>query len=218
MDRFKAGNMTRAQFQTLEGFYSEFTENRERVVFVEEDIKELLGDQAMATTQEFEDAYAVAVRTPEQAMEVIREYDQNYAGNVEEEFMEGINSRHAVMPVLYDESGVLTETGVSLMGGDGVLTSDDSPPIDQLMDKEIEGAVGPDRLEMNTYPAQDSSEADCYIDVMLPPDYEHATHHTTNNSVIMEVDGEKQLEDIRPEQEVKGYKENNGVYTIEIGR
>lgn len=216
MDRFKAGNLTPAQFRTLEGFYSEFTDNGERVVFVEHDVKELLGDQAMVMTQEFDEAYAVAVRTPEDAMDVIREYDQHYAGNVEQQFREEIDARHAVMPVIYNGDGVITETGVSLMGGNGVLTSDDSPSVNELLEKDV-SEMEAEGLNMDTYPAPERAEADQYIDIRLPPGYDEATHHATNNSLIMEVDGEKQMKALTPGQEVIGYEENNGVYTIQIG-
>ena len=50
MDRFKPGFMTGPYRRIVQGLGSEFAENNERVVFVDEDLKDLLGDRAMAVT------------------------------------------------------------------------------------------------------------------------------------------------------------------------
>jgi hypothetical protein len=216
MDRFMAGRTTAAQENTLEGFYSEFTENDEKVVFVDKELRKLLGDQAVARIDNFEDSYAVAVRSPEEVQDVVERYDQNYAGNVEEFFWDQIQANHAVMPVLYTSAGVVPETAVSLMEGDGILQGEDGSTADELLSQELEGQMDPDSLNITRYEAPEASEAEYFVDVMLPQGYDEADHEIRRNSLIVEADEQKAMESMPEVNEVLDYEENNGVYTVEI--
>ena len=225
MDRFKAGDMNLSHFRTVQGFASEFTENNEQLVFVNADLKELLGDQAMAVTQETDQTYAVAVRTPEEALDTVRKYDRNYAGDVEGDFWDEITSRHAVMPVLYNsDDELVSDTGVALMGGRGVMTGDDSITAEQLLEEDEvprearAESMDTTEAELDSYPAPDSVEAERYVDVMLPPGYKQIGHQENDTTLVIEIDGEKQmLETISQDQSVLDYHERNGVYSIELG-
>lgn len=216
MDRFKAGNMTPAQRNTLERFYSEFTESGERVVFVDEELRELLGDKAVARLMDFEEGYAVTVRSPEEAQEVIERYDQQYAGDVEQHFWDQVESNHAVMPALYDASGVIDETGISLMSGEGILKSDDGKNVDQLMEEDLEGEIDPNGINIARYEAPEAAEAEYFVDAMLPAGYEEVDHEVRRDSLVIEADGQKEMKSVPEINEVLGYEENNGIYTVEI--
>lgn len=218
MDRFKAGNMTAPQRKTLQGFYNEFTDNNERVVFVDKSLKQLLGDQAMAVTSESDETYAVSVRSPQDALEVIEEYERNYAGDVEEEFWDEIDSRHALVPVMYDENGMITDTGLSLMDGEGIMSGDNGINADDLLENEEIRDSALNDSELKKYPALDSEEAEKYVEVLLPPDYDEVDHWTHGQSLVIEVDGEAEhMETLTPASEVRDYGEKNGIYSIEIG-
>ena len=217
LDRFDAGDMTMPQFRTLRGFYGEFTENNEHVVFVNEELKELLGDQAMAITQGVEEAYPVAVRSPEDALDVVTNYDQNYAGNVEQEFWEEINSRHAVAPVLYNEEGMISDTGMALMGSEEMISGDETMTAEQILQEDVSlREMG--GADLQTHEAPESAEAERYVDIMLPPNYNEVDHYEEGSSLVIQIDGQNQLvKGLIPSHEVVDYTENNGVYTIELG-
>lgn len=216
MDRFRAGNMTPAQRNTLEGFYSEFTEAGERVVFVDEELRELLGDKAVARLMDFDEGYAVAVRSPEEAQEVIKRYEQQYAGDVEEHFWDQIEANHAVIPALYDASGVIDQTGISMMSGEGILKSDDGKDADQLMEEDLEGQMDPNDINITRYEAPESAEAEYFVDVMLPAGYEEVNHEVRRDSLIIKADEQREMKSIPEINEVLDYEENNGIYTVEI--
>lgn len=218
MDRFKAGEMTEPQFSTLEGFYNEFTENGEQVVFVDDSLKELLGDQAMAVTSEFDEAYAVSVKSPQDALEVIEQYERNYAGDVERDFWEEIDSRHAMVPVMYDNEGLLNSTGISLMGGEGIIQADDGITADDLLEEETMQGSALIETEVKRYDAMDAENADRYVDVLLPPDYEEVDHWLDESNLVIDIDGEAEvMETLSPGETVLGYGERNGIYSLEIG-
>lgn len=216
MDRFSAGNLTPAQADTLEGLHREFTENGERVVFVSEKLRQLLGDKAVARLEDFDEGYAVAVRSPEEVEEVIERYSQQYTGNVEQHFRDRIESNHAVMPALYDASGVIDETGVALMEGEGILKSDDGKNLDQLMQQDLEGEMDPNEININRYEAPEPADAEYFVDVMLPAGYEEVDHDVKRDSLVIEADGEKAMKSLPEINEVLDYEENNGIYTVEI--
>lgn len=216
MDRFRAGNVTPAQARTLEGFYSEFSDDGQRVVFVDDELHELLGDQAFARMEEFDQAYAVKVQSPEEAEDIITWYDENYAGDVEDTFWQEVKANHAVMPVVYDQEGVVDEIGISLMSGEGILRSDDSPAAEQLLEEDVEGSVDTESLQMQRYPAPEDVEASFYLDVQLPPQYDDAKYSIENNSIVVEVDDQKEIQSFIRPPEILGEEENNGVYTFEI--
>lgn len=216
MDRFKAGNLTPAQARTLEGFYSEFVDNGQRVVFVDDELHELLGDQAFARIDEFDQAYAVSVQSPEEAEDVIEWYDENYAGDVVDTFWQEVEANHAVMPVVYNQEGVIDEAGIALMSGDGILRSEDSQSPDQWLEEDVEGSVDTEGLEMERYLAPDQAEASFYLDVQLPPQYEDAGYRVENNSLVVEVDDQQILESFMRQPEILGEEENNGIYSFKI--
>lgn len=229
MDRFQ-GSMTPDQRKLLEGFYGEFRENDEAIVFLDEDLRELLGDKAHARFPEDERAYPVALRSAAEAVDVIEEYDSMYAGDIADQFWRSIESNQAVVPALYDEEGVIDETAVSLIYADGVLGSDVNPTPEQMLRKGLEDPEEDLETEMKsvsenleseglyteTYPATDDEEAERYVSVVLPSDYDSVGWDRSGTSLVIEADGKSRLETLKESEEVLDAEENNGMYTLRI--
>lgn len=230
MDRFKAGNLTPAQASALNGFYGEFNENGERVVFVEDEIRELLGEEAVVKMGGFPNAYAVRLADPEEAAEAVERYDDQYAGNTSEYFWNEVENNRAVMPVIKDQQGVRESTPVSLMSGDGILRSENGVTAGEFVenilqrnqgelseeDLEDTEAANPNNLSTQRYPAPDNSEAEYILDIMMPAGYDEPEFKSGPQTLVVDVDGQKEMINFPSNPKVLGYEENNGVYTLEI--
>lgn len=214
MDRFKAGSLNFHHRQALEGFYSEFVENGERVIFADEELRDIVGERAVARVEGFEDAYAVQVRPPEDALEVVRRYDSEYTGDVEEEFWTRIDANNAVIPVTYDLDGVVDETGISLMAGEGVMASEDIHSLDS--EEDVEAKRIDEDLRINRYEAPEDSDASYHVEVLLPPGFDDISHEIINKGIVIDVDGERELESLPRDMNILDYGENNGIYTVEL--
>lgn len=213
MDRF-AGPMNRPQFQALEGFNSEFTENGRRVVIAGDELRAMVGDQAIARIEGFDESYAVDVRSPDEVIDKIREYHENYSGDVKGDFLSRLDDNNAVLPVIYSNDGVVAQRGVALMEGDGVMMSSDESP-EEIFERLEQGKVQND-IHVDRYEAPDSAEAEYFVDVMLPSNYEDVDHALVNQGLVIEVDEEQVMESFLGDREVHNYSENNGLYTVEL--
>lgn len=230
MDRFKAGNITPAQQSALEGFYGEFTENRERVVFVDDEIRELLGDEAVVKFGGVPEAYAVRVADPSEAADVVEKYDEQYAGNPSEYFWNEVESNRAVIPVIKDRAGVKDHAPISLMSGDGILRGENGQTAGEfledilhrkpgeLSEEDLEDTTPADPTELATqrYEAADDSEAEYVLDVMVPAGYDNAEFDTGPQSLIVESGDQRELISFPENPEIVDYEENNRIYTVRI--
>ncbi|WEL23341.1 hypothetical protein [Candidatus Nanohalovita haloferacivicina] len=230
MDRFKAGNMTPAQRRTVEGLYSDFADGGERVIFASDEVRDLLGEEAVVKMAGFPQAYAVRVADPQEVADKVDEYDDQYAGNPSEYFWDEIDNNRAVMPAIYDGNGVKDSAPVTLMSGDGVLRSEDGMTAGQFVQNILHAKQGelseddledtevadPTEIATQRYRAPDSSEAEYELDVMMPSGYEEANFDVGPQSLVIEVDGEKEIVNFPDHPEVLDYEENNGVYTFRI--
>lgn len=213
MDRF-AGPMNRPHFQALEGFNSQFTDNSRRAVIAGEDLRTLVGEKAVARIQGFDESYAVDVRSPDEVLEIIQDYDENYSGQVEEEFWSKLENNNAVLPVIYSTEGVIPQTGIALMEGEGVMTSSDETPTGLM--NEVDHSTVDHNVQVDRYEAPEAAEAEYFVDVMLPPEYDDVNHALVEQGLVIDVDGEKTIENFSGERDIHSYSENNGVYTVEL--
>ena len=215
MDRFLAGNLSDLQENTLEGFHSEFSEGGNKVVYADEDIRSVVGDQAVARVYGIGE-FSVDVRPPEDALEVIRDYDKQYAGYVDVDFWDRIDSRNAVVPVVYNQGGVVPQTHVALMESEGMVPTEDTLSSEEILDREIESSNIGQELQTERYEAPDDSEAEYVVDVILPQGYDEVGYATVPTGLMVEVDGEQHLENLPGDFEVDSYRENNGVCSFEL--
>lgn len=213
MDRF-AGPMNRPQVQALEGFYSEFTEDGKRVVIAGEELRDLVGDKAVARIQGFDESYAVNVRTPDEVTDAISRYHEQYAGDVEGDFWSKVDANNALLPVVYSQEGVVPEMGVALMQGEGMMVSSDVSNEDIF--EEVENSTIQNDIHLDRHKAPDSAEAEYFVDIMLPPEYDEVTHEVVEQGIIIDIDGERLLESFPESVSIQDYSERNGLYTIEL--
>lgn len=215
LDRFK-GPMTPALGTSLNGFYGEFRENPgEAIVIVDEELKSLLGDEAVARFPEDDAGYAVDVRTPGEVVDTVDKYDGLYAGDLSGDFRDAIDNHRIAVPALYDETGVISETPVALMNTEGVAASDRNPEMDEMLGVELEGEYRPDSIDVTSSPAPESEEAERYVDVLLPQQFEEVNHRVHEGDLYVQVDNTIDSQDVG-ELEVTDAYENNGVYTLEL--
>lgn len=216
IDRLKGGGMTPPHYDTLSGFSNEFSENGEPVVIAGKDLRDILGNKAIAKLGELGRVYAVDVRRPREVSDTVDQYKQNYAGNPQEFLSDEIASNHVVMPVLFDESGVIRETPITLMDAEGILQSDRGMTAGELIETELEGTTDIGGMESEKYRAPEDERAEYCLDVMLPPGYDKVDHTVIDDLIIVETEEEKLMETFSDLNEVINYKETNGIYTIEV--
>lgn len=218
MDRFRAGNLTPSQASALEGFHSEFVDSGEQVVFVADEIREILEDQAYARLDEDERAYAVNVQPAEEALDVIREYDQAYAGDVEEDFWQDIESNRFVVPVNYNMQGVIPEAPMAVMGSSNLIMSevDSELAMDEML--EDEERYGREDLFINTYSTSQISESDYHVEIAPPSDFDQMEYSVENGSLEINIDGNThRVKNLGRGITVIGEEERNGRYTVKLG-
>ncbi|QKQ98393.1 hypothetical protein GKQ38_02600 [Candidatus Nanohaloarchaea archaeon] len=218
IERFQGGNLSPAQESALRGFSNEFSEHGENVLFMDDELREVLGDEVVARVQGFEEAYVAKVLSPDQAMDIVERYDDQYLGDVVQRFGEEIDSNHAVLPAIYNDTGLIEERPVALMEGEGLMAGEDSIPVEKMLDEEEDdvGKVDPQSISMKRYPAPEDVEASFYLDVQLPAHYDEASYQVENNSIVIEADGQKELQSFATPPEIIEEDENNGVYSFEI--
>lgn len=215
MDRFQ-GPMTPGLRSSINGFYGEFRQNPgEAVVVVDEELKRFLGEEAVARFPDDDAGYAVNVRTPDQVEEVVDEYGELYAGDLSDSFRHSIRKHRIAVPALYDEDGVIDETAMALMNADGVAASDRNPEINEMLAVDLEGDYTPNSIDIRTTPAPESEEAEKYVDVLLPQNYDNVRHTTHEGDLYIQVDNTVDSQSIG-DLDVGSVSENNGVYTLEL--
>lgn len=216
LDRFK-GPMSPGLRSSLNGFYGEFRDSPgDAVVIVDEELKKFLGDEAIARFPEDDAGYAVAVRSPEEVESKIDEYDRFYTGDLSGDFRDAIGQHRIAVPALYDESGVISETAMSLMKAEGLAISDRSPDPGDLLGTDLEGEYSPDSMDITSTPAPGSEDVQRFVDVLLPPGYDEVRYGTSEGRLFIQADDVIDSTGIG-DLEVVNEREKNGVYTLELG-
>ena len=216
MDRFLAGNLGDLQQKALEGFHGEFADGRNKVVYADEDVRDILGDQAVARIQGIGKTFPVDVRPPEDALEVVRRYDQDYTGDVEREFWDRINANNAVVPVIYDMGGVMPKTGIALMESEGMIAREDSISSEELLDNDLESQEIDDGLQIERYEAPEESDAEYFVEVLLPPGSDNLDYDTFTNGLAVSADGQTEMHNLPGNYDIIDHSENNGLYRFEL--
>ncbi|MFB6116385.1 MAG: hypothetical protein ABEK10_02625 [Candidatus Nanosalina sp.] len=216
LDRFK-GPMSPDLRSYLNGFYGEFRETPgEAVVVVDQELKQFLGDEAVARFPEDDAGYVVDVKAPEEVEETVEKYDSHYTGDLSGDFHDSVRQHRFAVPALYDESGVIPETAMALMNAEGVAVSDRNPDAEELLETDLEGEYDPNSMDMNTLPAPGSEDVEKYVDVLLPPGYEEVRYATSEGRLFVQADDTFDSTDIG-DLEVVNERKKNGVYTLELG-
>jgi len=218
--RLSLGEMDRSRYKLLEGFHGEFADHSENIVFVDESLKNILGDQAIATTENIDNTYAVSVRGPEDALEVVEKYQDQYGGSIEQDFINDIESRRAAIPVLYDKGVLAPEMGITIIDAEEeVIQGDIGLTGDELLEEEESlSANNLSESDVLKYPAPEESRAERCIEILLPQGYDEVDYWHDRRNLVVNVDGNPEFEEsLNVGDSVLGYEENNGFYRLEIG-
>lgn len=216
MDRFMAGNLSDLGQETFDGFHSEFSDNGEYVMFLKEDLQDKVGDKAVVKVPGINKTLPVDVRSPEEALEVVRNYDHKYIGDVEDEFWEKIRMRNAVVPVMYNDSGVIPETQMALMESDGIITSNEGLSSEDLLEESELDSDEETDIQIERYEAPEEADGEYFVEVLPPQGSDTLEYETTKQTFAVSIDGQAALQDMPGEFEVIDESENNGLYRFEL--
>lgn len=223
MHRFNVNDITPRQRKMLNGLHSDIVGDRSQAVFMSDDLKGVVGDKAYVRLSNNDRTFAVDVRSAEDVYETLEKYEEQYADDVIQSFEKDIEANNIVLPVNYDEEGVLSEVPAAVMTGPEVMANEVEPM--QMVRSMLEPEEVNDLMDKSGYlrahstEATTSSDAEYEVEVMVPPDCEVEGYQVETGYLIMETEnGLSQVEfidnDLAGEAEIAG--ENNGVYTVEV--
>ena len=217
MDRFRAGNLNPAHANALQGFHGEFTDSGEQVVYVGDELKDLIGDQAYAWLGHRDDTFAVRVESAEEALDVIRKYDEQYTGDVEGEFWNAIESNQFAIPVNYDTTGVVPQEGMVVMGTEDLIMSDmdNQAAMDQILEPGEHYTDG----EVNVYTERtpENPEFDYQVDFAFPREHGEVDYRVENGSLIIDSGNTAKAVNNLGDVDIIASEERNGRYTVKLG-
>lgn len=215
MDSEVSGTSNPANDQYLKSFENEFGG---RKVFVSEEIRDRVGDTAVAKPSNTEDFFAVEVCGPEDAIEVLDRYDGVYEQDIKQNFRDSVRSNQIVTPYLRDfqHNCVADELPMALFStGSSIAAADISEFMDEILEADERRGLDEEERHFELLAAPSDWPEKYVATIELPQDYDTASAYIEDGSLVVEVDDRRYERPLDEHGSVEA-EENNGFYNLRV--
>lgn len=221
IDRLK-GRINPLQLRMLEGFDRQVTGSSNRVVFVGDRLKNILGDKALAKPGNLEETtFSVEVRLVEELADRVAEYREMSAKDPVETVYEKAESNDIITSYIADPDSayLLEQTPMALFtlkDRQQVLSGDDNLA---LVNKILDEEEKPEQHQEALIEVYEAEENKYNVTAQLPPTQDDIQVKITDGAIEFTVNNETYDKDhalINSDDQIKEIEQNNGIYNLKI--